>query len=272
MKTTIDSIASGNALEISATRPPDSVDEQSSPRTKLSDSIVRRASYVAAVFLVLTALAHLFLKEGTANLPGFVFIDVDAEANIPTWYSSMLLEILAVIAFAISNYDIPAQKTGWRGISLILFLMGMDEVASIHNMPSRRLSEMLGLEGGYMMNAWVLPAVIVCVVLGVIYLPFIWRLPSWLKRGLIVASVAYLMGAVGLEVLSSKLEYVAGGLKYDGLKFYSLRFELCAVAEEIYEYVGILAAMAALLKHASNLGARLTLDFAGGAMTARPAM
>lgn len=224
-------------------------------------SLISIAGGIAAVFLVLTALAHLLLHEGTANLPGFVFVDVDSEANIPTWYASLLLELAAGIAFVISNHDQPAQKTGWRGISLILFLMGMDEIASIHNFPSRRLAEQLGDAGGYLMNAWVLPALVVCLVLGIVYIPFMLRLPRWLKRTLVGASVAYLLGAVGFEILGSRLEYAAGGQHYDGLHYYSLRFELCAVAEEIFEYVGILGAVAALLQHASNIGASLTIRF-----------
>lgn len=230
---------------------------------KVPQKIIPRASAIAAIFLVATALAHLFFREETAHLPGFVFVDVDSEGNIPTWYASLLLELTGVVAFVISNSDLPAQKTGWRGVALMLMLMGMDEVASLHNMPSRRLSETVGNAGGYLVNAWVLPASLLVIVLAVIYLPFIWRLPLWLKRGLIGASLAYLVGAVGFEILSSKFEYASGGLNYDGLEHYSLRFELAAAAEEFYEYVGVLAALGVLLKHASNLGARLSLGFGG---------
>ena len=49
----------------------------------------------------------------------------------------------------------------------MLMLMGMDEVASLHNMPSRRLSEAVGNAGGYMVNAWVLPASLLVMVLAV---------------------------------------------------------------------------------------------------------
>jgi len=227
----------------------------------VSNKVILRFSCLAAFFLLATLFAHLWFHEKTAKLPGFVFIDVDSEANIPTWYSCALLQFCGVVAFVIGNFDASNQKTGWRGISLILVLMGMDEIASIHNLPSRRLSEVVGISDGYLTNAWVIPASLLCITLAAIYLPFIWRLPKWLKRALIFASIAYLCGAVGFEVVGSKLEFDAGGLNYDGLKHYSLRFEMAAVAEEIFEYVGILAALAALLRHASNLNAFVKLSF-----------
>lgn len=223
--------------------------------------IIPGASAIAMVFLVATAVAHIVFREETAHLPGFVLFDVDSEANMPTWYSSFLLQLTALAAFVISFHDNPAQKTGWRGIALILMLMGMDEVASIHNFPSRRLSEALGNAGGYMMNAWVLPAGLLVLVLGIVYLPFIWRLPLALKRGLIGAATAFLLGSVGFEIMSSKLEFDVGGLNYDGLTHYSLAFELSAVCEELFEYTGVLAALAELLNHASRLGCVLTLNF-----------
>ena len=223
--------------------------------------IIILASTISAVFLLMTALAHLLYRDGTITLPGFALYDVDSEANIPTWYASTLLEVCSILAFIISYHDAPVQKTGWRGISLVLLLMGMDEVAGLHNAPSRRLSEVIGLGSGYLMNAWVVPAVIVLAVVGVIYMPFISRLPGWLKRSLFGAGTAYLIGAVVLEVLGSRFEYDAGGLAYDAARHYSFRFEMTAVAEEAFEYTGVLATLAAFLRHASLLNARLMLDF-----------
>jgi hypothetical protein len=224
--------------------------------------IVIGASSISAALLLATALVHMAYREGTATLPGFALYDVDSEANVPTWYAATLLQICSILAFIISFHDAPEQKPGWRGISLILLLMDMDEVAGLHNMPSRRLSEIIGHGNGYLMNAWVIPAGVILAILGLIYLPFIWRLPRWLKRSLIMAAVAYLIGAVAFEVLGSRFEYKAGGLEYDATKHYSFQFAMTTVAEEAYEHIGVLATMAIFLRHAFMLNSRFVVDFA----------
>ncbi|MEZ5386506.1 MAG: hypothetical protein R3F13_13420 [Prosthecobacter sp.] len=228
---------------------------------KVGHSMVVAAAWIAAFFLAGTAVLHLIFLERTADIPVFDLIDVDGEANMPTWLASFLLLSVGMLALAISQHDIPSQRTGWRGIAVIMTLMSMDEVACLHNAPSRRLSEVVGTADGYLTNAWVLPAGVFLVVLACIYLPFFLRLPRWLKRGLIGSAAAYLVGAVGLEIVGSKLEYDAGGLHYDGSVYYSLRFELCAVAEEVFEFIGVLATLHVLIRHASNLKAKLTIGF-----------
>jgi hypothetical protein len=223
--------------------------------------IILVAGLISATFVLATALAHVIYREGTNTLPGFGLYDVDSEANVPTWYASTLLQVCSLLAFIISFHDAPAQRTGWRGIALLLLLMGMDEVAGLHNVPSRRLSEVTGLGQGYLMNAWVIPAAVVLIVLGLVYLPFVWRLPRWLKRALIMAGTAYLMGAVAFEVVGSRFEYEAGGVDYDAARHYSFRFEMTAVAEEAYEHIGVLATLAIFLRHAFLLNSRFVLDF-----------
>ncbi len=228
---------------------------------KIGQSWVVAAAWIAAFFLAGTAVLHVVFLSRTADIPVFDLIDVDGEANMPTWFASFLLLTAGMVALAISQQDIPSQRTGWRGIAVIMTLMSMDEVACLHNAPSRRLSDVVGTADGYLMNAWVLPAGLLVLMLGFIYLPFFLRLPRWLKRGLLGAAAAYLVGAVGLEIVGSKYEYEAGGLNYDGAVYYSLRFELCAVAEEIFEFIGVLAALHVLIRHASDLKAKLQLGF-----------
>lgn len=235
---------------------------------KLHRLIISYAGAISAFFILATALAHCLLREGTASLPGFALFDVDSEANVPTWYASMLLQACAIIAFVISFHDDKAQKTGWRGIAVILLLMDMDEIAGLHNIPSRRLSAITGLGDGYLMNAWVIPAVVILAILGLIYLPFVWRLPRWLKWSLLIASTAYLLGAVGFEVLGSHFEYKAGGLHFDPAVHYSFRFAMTGVAEEAYEHIGVLATLSIFLKHAFNLSSKLVMDFVEMKITA----
>jgi hypothetical protein len=246
--------------------------ERSAAVSQMHRRLIMIAGIISATFVLATGLAHLIYREGTAALPGFELYDVDSEANLPSWYASTLLQACAFLAFVISFHDAPEQKNGWRGIALLLLLMGMDEVAGLHNVPSRRLSEVIGLGNGYLMNACVIPASGVLAILGLTYLPFIKRLPGWLLRSLIGAAAAYVIGALALEVLGSGFEYEAGGLNYDGVRHYSFSFEMTAVLEEAFEYVGVLATMAAFLRHAQLLNSRLFLDFTQTQLLGNPGM
>jgi hypothetical protein len=147
----------------------------------------------------------------------------------------------------------------WRVIAFLLFAMGVDEIASVHNTPSRLLRSVVGVQDGIFMNAWVIVGAICCILVAVSYLRFLLRQPRWLARALVVAATLYVIGAIGLEILSSKIEYDVAGFDYDGEEHYSLAFEVTAVAEEVFEYAGVITAMAFLLRRARELDARLVL-------------
>lgn len=62
-------------------------------------------------------------------------LDMNQEANLASWYSSMLLTLAAV--FAAVNYHVRAQvdgrwRFGWLGIAAITLWLSADEVAQVH--------------------------------------------------------------------------------------------------------------------------------------------
>ena len=226
-------------------------------------SFVGVCARIAFLFLASTAAVHVLLLEKSGELMGFgTLIDVDAEANLPTWFASFLAQAAAVVAFAIGENDQRKNRLWWRGIAGMLFLMGIDEVASIHNMPSRRLGELVGVHDGWLMNAWILPAILLCAGVACCYVRFLTRVPRCMACGFVLAAALYLTGAIGLEIMGSRVEYLAAGFDYDGRNVYSLDFELIGVAEEAFEYAGMLLTLAILIRRAKELGASATIQFA----------
>lgn len=247
--------------------PPQSVEARQeasahAPVCTLPGWFIPAAAGLCLLFIVATLLAHVLFQADSAHLVGFAIYDVDQEANLPTWLSSMLLNIAAVLAFVISSSDAPVLRRPWRGIALLLALMSMDEIACLHNVPSRRLFEWLGADNGYLMNAWVLPAGLLSLGILCVYLPFLLQVRRRVALGLMLAGALYLTGALGLEILGSKLEFDTGGMDYDGASRYSLAFEICTVAEEFFEFAGLLVTLSVLRKHAITVGAELRLSFA----------
>ena len=215
---------------------------------------------IASVFLVLTAAAHLIVGSETSSLMGFrQLVGVDAEGNLPTWFSAALLHFAGVLAWSISLKDSAANRRSWQAIAILLLLMGIDEIASLHNAPSRIVGEFFGIRSGIMMNAWVIPAGILCLVVAISFVQFLRRQPLWLAGGLIAAAGLFVFGALVLEMASTYVEYQTAGYDYDGDEHYSLRFELIAVGEELFEYAGVILTITLLLRRGREVNAEIGL-------------
>ena len=214
---------------------------------------------IAAFFVVSTAACHLIFGQGTANLIGFSqIIDVDAEGNLPTWYAAALLHLAALLAWMIATSD-EENVIQWKIIAVLLLLMGVDEVASLHNAPSRRLGELLGNQEGIMMNAWVIPGGILCLCVAIGFWRFLLRQPRWLSWGLAISAALYVTGALLLEMAGTYVEFETAGFNYDGDQFYSLKYELITVLEELFEYSGVILAIYLFLRRAGELESRISV-------------
>lgn len=83
------------------------------------------------------------------------------------------------------------------------------------------------------------------------------RQPRWLSVGLILAAGIYVCGAIVLEMVSTHVEFAAAGFEYDGDENYSLAFELIAIAEEFFEYAGVILTISLFLRHGRELNAEI---------------
>lgn len=217
---------------------------------------------MAVLLIALTGLAHLLFGPETADLRGFqTLVDVDSEANLPTALSSLLAYVAAILCAAIaSNHRVP-DSVYWWGLVTIFFIIGFDEIAQLHNIPSNTLRRAFGVQEGWLLNAWVIPAATLALAIGAAYLRFLAQIPRWLATAFILSGIFYLTGSIGLEIIGSLFEFRAGGFDYDGVTSYSLTFELIAVGEEFFEYLGIFTVLYALRIYAGQIGASLTVRF-----------
>ncbi len=93
---------------------------------------------VVPFFAMNLALGAAFLFVSALDLPyGKLngFFNLEAERNLPTWYSTLQLFVLAVMTglFAASRFD-RTQPRSWFlwGLTLVFLAMSMDEIAEIH--------------------------------------------------------------------------------------------------------------------------------------------
>lgn len=134
------------------------------------------------------------------ELPGELaaFFSLSAEANLPTWYASVLLFSCGILLAAIARREAAARDRfhrHWAVLAAVFVYMSLDEAVEIH--------EHLGgivEAGGVLYFSWVVPAAVIVVVVGVAYLPFLAHLDPRTRRRFVVAGGLYVGGALLMEL------------------------------------------------------------------------
>jgi len=171
---------------------------------------------------------------------------VDWEANIPTWYQSSTLLLCSMILAIIARGRRAQQDPyvwHWAALAIIFLALSIDEEAVIHEMAIKPLRQTFHM-GGLLYYAWVVPGAAAVLVFAVVYLRFLWSLPSrtWLLFA--VAGVVYVGGALGVEAIS--------GLWAQRHGEENLVYMMISTVEELMEMIGIIVFIHALLDYAGR--------------------
>lgn len=130
--------------------------------------------------------------------------DVDTEANVPTWVSSVLLLMCALAAWLMSM-RVPAsgwrQRRGFGLIAVLLAIVSADESIALHERCAAVFLQWFDARGINRLWVWALGALLVSGVAAML-IPFFQALESRrLRSGLLISAVVYAIGALGFEVL-----------------------------------------------------------------------
>ncbi len=231
-----------------ATRPKPSPASGALPR--------RVARWLAGAIALLTVLSvaeqYVIHILGRTDLEDFLIaVDLDAESNIPTWFSSMALlacaALLAVIAAHTRRRAAPFAGH-WRALSVIFVLLSVDEIAHLHEHLGRL--QRVWQTHGLFYFSWVIPGALAVLALGVVFARFVAHLPSPTRRRFVVAGATFLAGALVLEAL--------GGWRAETMGMNNMTHSLIATVEEVLELVGVACFLVALLRYLAEQG--LPLD------------
>ena len=118
----------------------------------------------------------------------------------------------------------------WFGLALGFGFLSLDEIAGFH--------ETLN---GMIDYSWAIPGGIVSVLVGLLYLRFLWNLPAKIRWLFVISGAIFVGGAVGVEIST---DWYA---EEDLLN--TLAYNLWNTVEEGMEMAGVVLFIHALLKH-----------------------
>ena len=171
---------------------------------------------------------------GHPKLKGFVpLFYLDLESNVPTWYSSFGLAAAAVVLGLIAMVKLArhdAYRRHWAFLSGLFWLLSIDEVAMIHELPIDPLRERFHTTG-LLYYPWVIFGLLFVGLVGISLLGFLRHLPAPTRNGFLLAGLVFVGGAIGVEMLS--------GVQADLCGEENLTYAMITTVEEFMEMTGV---------------------------------
>lgn len=210
-------------------------------------SIIKNLVYVVIFILFFFALGQ-FAKfyMGFDHLLGFVpMFNLYSEANIPTWFSSIILLVasgLLLIITMAKRYQHDRYFLYWAGLSAAFLFLSVDESAKLHEAVGRVFQHIVGefLMSGHW-SMWVVPFGVFALIFAVGYLRFLFGLEPYFRNLFIISGAIYVFGALGMEVI--EILYIRDPA------FSSKIFMLMVTIEETMEIGGVILFIYTLLRY-----------------------
>ena len=203
----------------------------------------------AVILLLMASLAGQVIKHGLGYDTAYGLVRLfylDAEGNIPTFFSALLLLLAALLLAGIATLKHFARapyRRHWAVLSLLFLLMAVDEAAGLH--------EMLNGAGRWLMGhhttrifhyGWVMFGLVMVVGVALSYLKFFLALPASTRIQFFTAAATLVGGAIGVEILEGYYSASRGGEN-------SFQFSLFVTVEEGLEMAGTTIFINALLSY-----------------------
>lgn len=225
-------------------------------------SIPRRPVVIALTVIAgLLLVAHMLVSlnrfvldlQFFASDNLFVLFDMWSEVSIPSWYSITLLLIASTILAVIAVAKYAARdpfRLHWAALAVIFLALSVDEAADIHGQVSYTLNEKLNTSG-FLAYAWIIPAAVLVLVVGLAYLRFLMRLPLDTRIRFVVAGAIFLAGALVMEAIEGRYD-TSHGVE-------TMTYRVMVGIEETLEMAGTILFIATLLAYLASLAETIEL-------------
>ena len=209
---------------------------------------------VMALTLIHSIVLFFYFYLPDEEVFGLVDIfDFDIEGNVPTLYSTVAMLFCAALLAIIARSNWKKRdhwRMYWLGLAVMFLFLAVDEGVGLHEYLSNIFEEFMEAEG-LLYFLWVVPYGIATVIVGLIYLRFVLHLPKPTKNLFVAAGLIFLMGAIGIEMLSAQ--------EVDRHSTYTITYCLLYTVEELFEMLGIVLFIYALLSYIVQESGRLSI-------------
>ncbi|MEG4350955.1 hypothetical protein QUA70_22025 [Microcoleus sp. LAD1_D5] len=169
--------------------------------------------------------------------------NVDAERNLPTFYSFLALLfsslLLGVIAHA-KNLDSDRYKNHWKILSFIFLYLSLDEAGQLHEKFINPMRSLLNASG-FLYFTWIVPFGFLVAIFLLSYSKFVFHLPVATRKLFVAACALYIGGAIGMEI--------PGGYLFSTTGMESVPYLIVATIEESLEMLGIVVFIHGLISY-----------------------
>ncbi|MBZ0271829.1 hypothetical protein K8I61_07310 [bacterium] len=203
------------------------------------------ALFGATAVVILAGLAsavveHVFHHDYVFGL--VPLFDLNAEANLPTWFSCLLLAASATLAGLVAADRFRAhepRRGAWVLLAGVLAFFSLDEIASIHESLDEGIHAVVST-GGVLFYAWIVPGAIFVAVLAFMLSGLVREMPATIRRRFLLGAGMYFGGAIGVEMIGGYYESTHGTRD-------TLSYALIAAVEESLEMFGAVVVLLSLL-------------------------
>lgn len=180
------------------------------------------------------------------------YLDLNAEGTPAAYFSALGFLATALVAWYLRREAKEGrERRFWTLTALLLAFFSLDEAASIHEGFVVVGRQFVPQEGIFYFTWWA-PYLLLLAPVLLVLLPGLMRLPARTRRGLIAAGCLFLAGALGLELIESKvadqITAAPGAAETLRLRF---QFAWLTLVEECLEMVAVALALLTLLRHAA---------------------
>jgi hypothetical protein len=220
-------------------------------QVSLNPSSIARGLGAVAFLLVLASTGGQLTAYLTGHMRVYGLVrlfNVDAEQNIPTFFSTLLLLFAALLLAVITilkRKQTASYVTHWAILSFGFLFMATDEACSFHEQLVAPVRKLLGGGNlGVFYYAWVIPGIALVLVLALFFIKFLLHLPVKTRLTFLMAAILYLGGAIGCDLIEGRYAELHGA--------HNLTFNMIATVEEGLEMAGAILFIWALLVYIAD--------------------
>jgi DMSO/TMAO reductase YedYZ heme-binding membrane subunit len=213
-----------------------------------------------AMALILASFTGQAIKQltGHDHLYGLIALfDVNAEANVPTYFSAAILLLAAVVLALIARLKAATEdpyRRHWGILAAAFVYMSLDEAIRIHEFLGRPTRALLGHRAGELVYfAWIIPGAAIMLAFALSFLRFALHLPARTRWRTFMAATLFTGGALGGEVLGGQYARLYGEEGFGYL--------LIVTLEEGLEMAGVVLWIDTLLRYLAEHYGELRLRF-----------